>query len=239
MADLHYEHAQLALLYDLENRWGVSDDFYLALAEKCKGYILDMGCGTGLLSNAMAALGCKVTAVDPALAMIEIGKAREFAPVIEWVSASVDSFQSDKRYALTIMAGNVFQVFVNDIERLSALRNLHKYMVFEGIIAFECRNPDVDWATRWETSAVPIAQNISRSRHILAASDSQITFETHYYIDDKELISTSTLGFVTRQQLEKLMVQSSFRIKTVFGNWDGSPFEPEHSDVMIVIAEAI
>lgn len=239
MADLHYEHAQLARLYDLENSWGISDEFYLMLAKKCKGYILDMGCGTGLLSNAMAASGCKVTAVDPALAMIDIGKGREFAHVIEWVSAGVDSFQSDKRYALTIMAGNVFQVFVNDIERLSALRNLHRHMVPGGTLAFECRNPAVDWATRWETSAVPIARNISRSRHILATSDSQITFETHYYICNKELISTSTLGFVTRQQLEKLMVQSSFRIKSVFGNWDGSLFEPEYSDVMIVIAEAI
>lgn len=51
MTDKIYSDAKIAELYDLCNTWGDDNDFYLSLAtgsEKLK--ILDLGCGTGILS---------------------------------------------------------------------------------------------------------------------------------------------------------------------------------------------
>ena len=66
MTDLHYEHPKLVDVYDLGNGWSEDRNFYLSLAGDKPISILDLGCGTGLLSNAYAERGHMVTGADPA-----------------------------------------------------------------------------------------------------------------------------------------------------------------------------
>lgn len=65
MPDEHYENPKLAAIYDGFCGWGRDRDFYLALAGDPPQHILDLGCGTGLLCEAYAALGHRVTGADP------------------------------------------------------------------------------------------------------------------------------------------------------------------------------
>ncbi len=61
--------------YDTDNTWGPDDDFYLELARDIGGPILDVGCGTGRLTIAMAEAGLDVTGLDVTPEMLE--RARE------------------------------------------------------------------------------------------------------------------------------------------------------------------
>ncbi len=76
MLDLHYTDPALAELYDLDSGWSVDREFYLNLAGSTPKRILDLGCGTGLLGDALAARGHEVTGVDPAAAMLEVARRR-------------------------------------------------------------------------------------------------------------------------------------------------------------------
>jgi 2-polyprenyl-6-hydroxyphenyl methylase/3-demethylubiquinone-9 3-methyltransferase len=80
--------------------------------------VLDIGCGAGLLSEAMAALGANVTGVDPAERNIEIARAhaRDSGLDIDYLNGSVES-----------LGGREFDVVLN-MEVVEHVENLEGFM---------------------------------------------------------------------------------------------------------------
>lgn len=65
--DRHYVDPRLVELYDIENTRGADTDFYVQLAATLDAHtILDLGCGTGLLTRELAVDKRYVIGVDPA-----------------------------------------------------------------------------------------------------------------------------------------------------------------------------
>src|SRR5262249_36490957 len=95
-----YAAEDLARLYDHFNGWGASDDFYLDLALKAGGPVLDLGCGTGMLACRIAAEGLTVVGVEPSRSMLAIARARPGAELVEWVRSDAESLRLAQRFDL-------------------------------------------------------------------------------------------------------------------------------------------
>ncbi len=240
MPDLHYEEPLLADLYDLDSGWSIDRDFYLALAGSPCKQILDLGCGTGLLSNAYAALGHSVTGVDPAQAMLDVARQKPHGGQIEWIHSTAQSFRSSRRFDLIIMTGNAFQVFLEDSDILATFATMREHLAANGRIAFESRNPAIDWPSRWnkETELDTGSGIIRQSRQVKAMADKRISFETHYGLGDRTLISSSELLFLGRSEIEERLTASGLRVEMVYGDWLSQPFDEATSEEMVFIAAA-
>ena len=168
MPDLHYEEPSLAELYDLDSGWSVDRDFYLALAGAAPQRILDLGCGTGLLCDAYAALGHSVTGADPAKAMLDVARQKPNGEKIEWVLSSAQDFRSPKRFDLIIMTGHAFQVFLEASDVLATFATMRQHLAPGGLIVFESRNPAIDWPARWngESDLTTGGQTVRQSRQV-------------------------------------------------------------------------
>ena len=133
----------LIAVYDAVNAYDADAQpgFYSELAgELGARSIIDLGCGTGLISRALAAQGYQVTGIDPASGMVELGRRRPGGDMVKWIVG--DASQLDDSAAdLAIMTGHVAQFFLTDEAWDSALTALHRALGTAGHLAFETRNP--------------------------------------------------------------------------------------------------
>jgi len=236
---MDYQNAQIAEIYDLANPWAPEYDCYLSLAGPRPCSVLDLGCGTGTLCCALAARGHRVTGVDPAAAMLAVARSKPHAEQVEWIESSAQSYKAHRRFDLIVMTGHAFQVFLTDADALAALQTMRDHLKERGRVAFEARNPRVDWAGEWAARPPRLLAGgqLLETLEITGADGEFISFKTSYRLPHVTLTTSTPLRFPSREHVEALIVRSGWVVRQVFGDWDAGPFEPARSREIIFIAE--
>lgn len=236
---MDYQNATIAEIYDVINPRAQDTEFYLSLAGRSPCSVLDLGCGTGTLSCALAERGHSVTGVDPSAAMLAVARRKPFAEQVEWVESTAQSYESDRRFDLIVMTGHAFQVFLTDADTMAVFKTMRQHLNERGTVAFETRNPRVEWVNEWASRlprTLPEGRGIEELK-IIARDGEFISFRTCYRFPHGTLITRSTLRFSTREHVEALIVRSGMLVRDVFGDWDGTPFDVARSREIIFVAE--
>jgi SAM-dependent methyltransferase len=240
---MDYQNAQIAEIYDLINPWAKDGNFYLSLAGPRPCSVLDLGCGTGTLCCALAECGHRVTGVDPAAAMLAVARRKPHAEQVEWVESSAQSYKSQQRFDLVVMTGHAFQILLTDADALAVLETMRGHLKEGGKVAFESRNPGVDWVGEWAARpplvrTLPSGQLLETLEVTGKDKDGEfVSFETGYRFPRMTLTTSSTLRFPSREHVEALITRSGLVVRDVFGDWDAGPFEAARSREIIFIAE--
>ena len=141
MADAHYTEPRLAALYDPLDQDRSDLEVYAAMAAEFGARsVLDIGCGTGTLACLLASRGFSVTGLDPALASLDIARAKPFGDRVRWVHGPADALPP-LHVDLATMTGNVAQVFITDEEWGAVLAAAHAALRPGGRLVFETRDP--------------------------------------------------------------------------------------------------
>lgn len=239
---MDYEDLQIAQIYDAANPWSADLEFYTSLAGESAGQILDLGCGTGTLCCALAARGHRVTGVEPAAAMLAMARHKACADRVEWVQTNAQSYRSDKRFDWIVMTGHAFQCLLTDDEMVGVLATMRSHLAPQGIVAFETRNPNLDWATEWSSRpatvyTLPDGEPCCETLEITGCEAEFISFQTNYRIRNRVLTTRSRLRFPTREHVVRLINGAGLRMRESFGDWNGGSFDAERSREIIFVAE--
>src|SRR5262245_51927755 len=131
--------------YDIEEgeRSAVRIAFYCELAKSIGGPVLEIACGSGLVSIPIAAMGLDVTGVDLARTMLEHARKKAEAQKlkIRWVEADARSFDLGVKFQFILLTGNAFQAFLKREDQEALLASVRRHLAPNGIFAFETRNP--------------------------------------------------------------------------------------------------
>jgi SAM-dependent methyltransferase len=235
-----FEDPRLAGLYDRDNPDGPDRDFYRRLADDIDARrIVDLGCGTGLLTCSLATSGRTVIGIDPAAAMLDIARRR--AGNVSWIHGDAGDLPGNDA-DLALMTANVAQVFTTDPEWARTLDGLRRALRAGGTLAFESRNPD---ARAWETWGAlrrveTLHGPLTRWAEKIHERDGLVTYDAHYRFEatGEHLVSPGALRFRSAAAIGADLSKHGFVVRHLYGDWERGPVRSS-SAVMVFVATAI
>ncbi len=242
------EYDHLANLYDLEYDHDYDAPFWLALAERESGPVVEWGAGTGRLALPLSGAGHEVTAVEVSEQMVE--KGRKKGRAVNWVSGDMRNANLEKRYGLAICAFNSFLCLLSVDDALAFLNNSAKHLepgglLGIGVAAFspeELSDPPGGPELRHDfTRESPggMLDRFSVSRYDPASQLLEMRLFYELFNVSGELENRRahdlTIRVAGRGELELMLRLSGFEVEAVYGGFEGEEFSAE-SDHLIFLA---
>ena len=242
MTDRLYHDPAFAQYYDCHTGWSADKAWCLAMAQGVAS-VLDLGCGTGLLTARLAEQGCRATGVDPAPAMLAIARTQPGGDRVTWITGDARTIRLGQRFDLIVMTGHAFQVAMTDTDRSAFLDTIAAHLAPEGRFIFDSRNPEV---REWEGWTPDLTRRILQHPELgpvetwhdinWDAMRKVATYDSFYQRPGEAdpICATSQIGFVSQPRLARLIARAGLRVDRWMGDWDGRPLA---ADALELIAQ--
>jgi ubiquinone/menaquinone biosynthesis C-methylase UbiE len=237
-----FSDPRLVALYDTLNALGADSEFFCQQAAKLSAKtIIDLGCGTGLLTCELATRGHHMIGIEPSEAMLAVARNKPYAEQVTWIKGSfeqMDALQTD----MVLMTSHVARFFLEDKEWQAMLNAAHKVLKPGGHIVFDIRRllhpPFVEWPTednrrKFEhTPAGPVEWWFK----LLDVKDQRVRYELHYFFarSGEEVVSVNELVFRSQEEMAQALSDAGFKVEIVYGNCDGSLANPASPEMIFI-----
>ena len=242
-----------AHLYHLEHGDLQEDiELYRNFATRCDGPVLELGCGTGRVSVALAQGGFHVTGVDNSAAMLALAQTHVAdsgsSERVRLEKADVRSLALESHFALAIYPLNGFLHLLADEDQLAALQGAYRALLPGGFLVVDLPNPHAVFAPATDGQLMlrrrfPSPDGTMISSFTTTQTDlaSQVQHLVLLYdqVNDHGVVYRTTveidLRFVYRHEMAGLLRQAGFKVDAVYGTYDLDPYEAD-SPIMLFVA---
>ncbi len=242
------EYDPLSELYDFEYTHDYDLPFWLSLAGREAGPVIEWGAGTGRIAAPLAAAGHDVTAVELSRDMVERG--REKGQPVEWIVGDMRSVGLGRRYGLAVCAFNSFLCLNSVDDALAFLRNVAEHLMPGGLLGIEVsvfspeelvdppygsglrhdftREMPDGWLDRFSVSRYDAATHLMEMRLFYERYDGSGTIVNRRAHD-------LMIRITNRDELGLMLRLTGFEVVAVYGGFEGEPFT-SMSEHLIVLA---
>lgn len=236
-----YSDAKLAQFYEVSDQNRLDYEAIIELSKEANS-ILDLGCGTGLLSVALSK-NAHVVAVDPAKAMLNIAKQRNGSTAVDWIEGDAREVRLNRKFDFIVLSGHAFQVFLHAEDQLKVLKTIAVHLADGAYFIFDSRNPNFP-----ESKERTKKQTRRNFRHSslgecemwnCSSYDEEtgiLTYENGYRLASQieEISAQERIKYTSVVELSELLSIAGLEMGQCFGNWEQAPFH-EHSKEIIIL----
>jgi len=236
---------RLVAVYERVNSYAADTQphFYSQLAAELGATsIVDLGCGTGLITRELARQGYQLIGVDPAPAMVDVARRSPYGDRVHWVDGDASQLGTPDA-DLATMTGHVAQFFLTDEKWHATLTALGAALRPGGSLAFESRNPGGREWEGWTPEARrsvddPAAGRVEMWSEVHDARDGIVSYTIHYAFvaSGEEVVSPIKLRFRSEEELTESLRDAGFTVERVYGDWDRRPAGPTSRELIVVAA---
>ncbi|MCG8605296.1 class I SAM-dependent methyltransferase [bacterium] len=198
--------------------------------------ILDLGCGSGRHSAALAKRGYQVTCLDLSPVLLSLAKAKNTGEkcCTQFVRADMRAVPFSKAFDAVVSFFTTFGYFDTDTENLKTLRSIESALKSGGLFLLDYLNKShvidnlIDSDVR-EKGEVTVSQKRTYDRTKERIEKKIILIEggeTREYLESVRLY--------TLQEMRELLGQTRLKLEKTFGEFDGRPFSAESPRLILV-----
>ena len=245
------EYDPLADLYDLEYVHGHDVPFWLALAERENGPVVEWGAGTGRIAIPLATAGHDVTAVELSEGMVKRGEKK--AGDVRWAVGDMRTAELGRRHGLAVCGFNSFLCLLTPDDALAFLRNVRGHLEPGGLLGIEVSAFSPEELAE-EPGGPSLRHDLSRNlpdggrldRFSLTRYDAatrlmemRLFYELHDASGAPKCSRAHdlTIRITDRDELISMLRLAGFDVEAVYGGFGAEPFTAQ-SDHLIVLARA-
>lgn len=240
--------------------------FYRDAVHEYGDPVLELGCGTGRITLALAEAGHRVTGLDISERMLErCNQKRAALPTearerMHLVQGDMTKFDLGEKFRLVIIPFRPMQHLLEVEQQISCLESVRRHLWPEGRRSGERRGrlildvfqtdaermhdpeyqkegPVAEYAMP-DGRRVRIAERVKGFHRAQQRNDVEMIF----YVTDangkeERMVFAWTLRYFFRYEVEHLLARCGFRVSAVYGDFDRSPLV-DTSPEMIFVAEA-
>jgi SAM-dependent methyltransferase len=234
--------------YDALHATQTEDTAFYVEEARNGGPVLEIGCGTGRVTLAIAEAGVRVVGIDSSTHMLRVAaRKRRRAP--EEIRARIDLVRADMRrfafrraFAQVFMPFRVLQSMLEVPDQLAALAAIRSALALDGRLVFNVFDPRIDLLSRGGDDPLPL-QDSGRTyayergevrerftvRYDLPAQLLDVTF-VYERLDEAGVVVAREfeplrLRYFHRFEIEHLLHRAGYEVEALYGGWKKGPFE--------------
>jgi len=220
--------------------------FHCEVAARVGGPVLELACGSGIVTLPIARQGLDTTGVDLAAPMLAHAerKARQQGLAVRWVHDDAQTVDLRRQFALVVLTGNAFQAFLGDADQAELLENVARHLKPDGWFVFETRNPQghdlVD--SRDEEAWFDYTNTAGRRVTVSGVQTYEATTQVLHWTTfrrwhDGHAPRTSTTRVACRftqfDDLDRRLADQGLVAIERYGDWIRTPFDPGRSGSIV------
>ena len=232
--------------------------FYCNAARQYGDPVLELGCGTGRITLAIAEAGYRVVGLDISERMLEravqkrAALPKETRERVHLVQGDMTQFDLQEKFRTIVIPFRPFQHLLETEQQISCLECARKHLARRGhlILDFFQTDPERMHDAMFQRESMLTEYTLPDGRRIvlservaafhrgLQRNDVEMIFHvTHPRGKHERLVMAWTLRYFFRYEVEHLLSRCGFRVEALHGNFDGSPLG-DNSPEMIFVAGA-
>jgi len=233
--------------------------FYSSAARKYGDPVLELGCGTGRITMAIAEAGYRIVGLDISEKMLEraVEKRgtlrREARERVHLIQGDMTAFELGEKFRTIAIPFRPFQHLLEIEQQMECLHCARKHLTPGGhlIVDFFQTDPERMHDPVFKREAFLTEYDLPDGRHValservagfhraMQRNDVEMIFQVKHANGKQErLVMAWTLRYFFRYEVEHLLARCGFRVEAEYGNFDGSALEDESPEMIFVAVVA-
>lgn len=255
----HPEFDAIAKWYDFDYERRMKSDlpFYFRCAVEGGNPVLELGAGTGRVTEALARKGFRVTAVDLSQEMLDRGRDRfeRIGPLpgtARFVRGDMADLEVRGRFGTILVPFRSFHHLTTVDRQLAALRGIRRRLAPRGIAVVDLFHPDLTYFGAIEGKTKISYERKRRSDGLKVVQRFRLLCDFPRQIGYIEYIWDQYRGnrkvgcdrahmrwrWIHRYEMEHLAALAGLRVVRILGGFDSRPYEKDAEEMIFVLARA-